>query len=71
MDEFETLNADPYNSTLFKFGVAASNPVLFVQTYEKKEVIPFYHVQTTKDEVPGSDLAGDEDADDEVGHWLH
>ena len=62
------MNADPYNSTVFKFGVAASTPVLFVQTYEKKEVIPLYHVQTTRDDGPGSDPAVDEDADtsDEV-----
>jgi hypothetical protein len=51
LDEFETLNSDPYNSTMYKFAVASSTPVLFVETFERKEVIPLYHVQTTRDDA--------------------
>ena len=71
VDEFETLNADPYNSTLFKFAVYSSTPVLFLQTYEKKEVIPLYQVptfrQTSTDD--GEEImveVTDEDINDEV-----
>jgi hypothetical protein len=45
IDEFEALNSDPYNSTLYRFAVASPTPVVFIQTYEKKEVIPLYQVQ--------------------------
>ena len=44
IDEFEAFNSDPYNSTLYRFAVASPTPVLFIQTYEKKEVIPLYQV---------------------------
>ena len=71
VDEFETLNADPYNSTLFKFAVYSSTPVLFLQTYEKKEVIPLYQVPTfrqtsTEDGEEIMVEVTDEDINDEV-----
>ena len=59
--DFEWLNADPYNSTLYKFVVASPTPVIFVQTYIKKEVIPLYHVvQTSADDLPLFDAASDD-----------
>jgi hypothetical protein len=56
---------------MYKFAVSSSSPVLFLQTYEKKEVIPLYQVptyrQTSTDD--GEEIlveVDEEDQNDEV-----
>ncbi len=44
------MHSDPYNSTLYRATVESSTPMLFVQTFSRKEVIPIYHVSTFNEE---------------------
>lgn len=66
-EDFNFFNAGPYNSTLYRFTISSSTPVIFVQTYSKKEVIPLYHIISP---IGGADIneeniGDDEDEDDD------
>jgi len=57
------MHSDPYNSTLYKATVESSTPMLFVQTFSRKEVIPIYHVATFREEHDAT-AYDDEDEDE-------
>lgn len=62
IQDFKRMHPDPYNSTLYRATVESSTPMLFVQTFTRKEVIPIYHVSTFNEE---HDVTAYDDDDDE------
>ncbi len=59
------MHSDPYNSTLYRATVESSTPMLFVQTFSRKEVIPIYHVSTFNEEHDATAYDDEEEENEE------